>query len=178
MLKEALCRHLHVFTGAVFRGHDPRWSYSPESGEGAKRNGGRFNPVGIPALYTSMTQAGAWVEAQQSFRHKAQPLTICQYDVNCEKVLDLTDEDVLLACGIKPSQLGGEWIQPSKAGFIPKSWQLSNELRRYGVAAIIVPSYANEASVDMRNIVFFDWSNMPPNKVSVIDDENRLPKRS
>ena len=110
MLKNKLSEYLFHFKGAVFRGHDPRWSHAPESGEGAKRNGGRFNPKGVAALYTSLSQSGAWVEAQQGFRFKAQPLTICQYDVDCERVLDLTDETVLLNCGIKPSSLSCAWL--------------------------------------------------------------------
>ena len=43
----------------------------------------------------------AWREAQQGFPFKAQPLTICQYDVDCADVVDLTDPSVLAAAGIR-----------------------------------------------------------------------------
>ncbi|KJG37767.1 hypothetical protein UA32_12500 [Photobacterium angustum] len=42
--REDVQKFLFRLEGVVFRGHDPRWSFSSESGEGARRNGGRFNP--------------------------------------------------------------------------------------------------------------------------------------
>jgi RES domain-containing protein len=33
----------------------------------------------------------AWLEAQQAFPFKAQPMTPCAYEVDCGDVLDLTD---------------------------------------------------------------------------------------
>jgi len=68
--------------GTVYRAHNPRWAWAPISGEGAGRYGGRFNPVGVPALYTSWRMETAWREAQQGFAFKAQPLTVCAYDVD------------------------------------------------------------------------------------------------
>ncbi len=176
MLKEQIQQHLFRFEGAVFRGHDPKWSYAPESGEGAKRNGGRFNPTGTAALYTSLSQSGAWVEAQQGFRYKAQPLTICQYDVDCSDVLDLTDEIVLLNCGIKPSALSCAWLDQATNNKTPDSWFLASQLIEMKVNAIIVPSFARGATSEMKNIVFWQWSESLPCKVKVIDDFARLPK--
>ena len=40
------------FRGIVYRAHDPRWSWPPVSGEGARRYGGRFNRIGVEAFYT------------------------------------------------------------------------------------------------------------------------------
>jgi RES domain-containing protein len=176
MLKHNVQQHLFQFVGAVYRGHDPRWSFAPESGEGAKRNGGRFNAAGVPALYTSLSQSGAWVEAQQGFRYKAQPLTICQYDVDCERVLDLTNESVLLNCGIKPSSLSCAWLDMATRNKTPDSWLLASILIESKVNAIIVPSFAKGATEDMKNVIFWKWSDKPPCKVNVIDDFNRLPK--
>lgn len=176
MLREAVLDSLTHYQGAVYRGHDPRWSFSPESGDGAKRNGGRFNPIGTPALYTALSQNGAWVEAQQGFKFKAQPLTICQYEVDCERVLDLTDEMVLLSCGIKPSSLSCAWMAQIDKKETPDSWVLSSELIALNVSGIIVPSFASSATAEMKNMVFWNWNTRPPNMVKVIDDFDRLPK--
>jgi RES domain-containing protein len=51
------------------------WAFDPLSGEGAKRHGGRFNRPNTLALYTSLDYTTAWMEAQQSFPFKPQPLT-------------------------------------------------------------------------------------------------------
>lgn len=42
------------FGGLVFRAHDPQRSWTPLSGEGARRHGGHFNQRGTPALNTSL----------------------------------------------------------------------------------------------------------------------------
>lgn len=176
MRREDVQKFLFTLEGAVFRGHDPRWSFSPESGEGARRNGGRFNPKGVSALYTSLSQSGAWVESQQAFKYKAQPLTICQYDVNCENVLDLTDESVLQKLGINLSSLNCDWLAKATNNEVPESWTLSTKLIGAKVNAIIVPSFASAATIEMKNVVFWNWQSCPPAMVKVIDDFNRLPK--
>lgn len=52
------------FRGLVYRAHAPRWATAPLSGEGAARHGGRFNPIGMAALYTALGLETAWTEAQ------------------------------------------------------------------------------------------------------------------
>ena len=51
------------FRGLVYRAHNPQWSWTPLSGEGARRHGGRFNRRGVPALYTSLAPLTAIREA-------------------------------------------------------------------------------------------------------------------
>lgn len=58
-------------TGFVYRAHNPQWAFAPDFGMGAAATGGRFNPVGMPALYTSLRFETAWLEAQQAFPFKA-----------------------------------------------------------------------------------------------------------
>jgi RES domain-containing protein len=159
----------------VFRAHNPRWSWAPDSGAGAARAGGRFNAVGSQALYTSFRFQTAWLEAQQGFPFKPQPMTLCAYDVACEDVLDLTDPSVLAAHHIKPGDLACPWEDLSTRGLTPPSWTLAQDLATKGVAAIIVPSFAAGSTVNDINVVFWNWSPAPPHQVRVIDDHGRLP---
>lgn len=162
--------------GVVYRAHNPRWAFSPTSGDGASRYGGRFNPVGMPALYTSRRMETAWLEAQQAFPFKAQPLTICAYDVDCADVANLTNATIRAEFAIESADLACSWEYLASRGQIPPSWQLTRRLIERGVAAIIVPSFAYGATEMDRNVVFWRWSDALPHRVSVIDDESRLPR--
>lgn len=159
------------FNGVVFRAHNPKWAFKPDSGEGAARVGGRFNPKGVPALYTSLTQIGALLEAQQGFSLKAQPNLICAYQVNTHSVADLTDQKTLIYFDIDLKKLSCAWLMEKN----PYTHQVMNQLVKRGVSAVIVPSFAKGAE-SIKNLVFWKWSNRQPYQVEVIDDYNRLPK--
>ncbi len=162
--------------GVVYRAHNPRWAFDPTSGAGAARHGGRFNPIGMPALYTSLRMETAWREAQQGFAFKAQPLTVCAYQVDCAEVADLTDNATRAALAIDPTDLACPWEDIASKGQTPPTWDLARRLSVSGVAAVIVPSLAPGAIAADRNVVFWHWSDVPPCQVVVIDDEARLPK--
>jgi RES domain-containing protein len=160
----------------VYRAHNPRWAFAPASGEGAARYGGRFNPVGVAALYTSRRMETAWREAQQGFAFKAQPLTVCAYAVDCEDVADLTDAATGESLAVDPLVLACPWEDLASRGIVPPSWTLARRLIAEGIAAIVVPSFAPGATLADRNVVFWRWSAAPPHQVVVIDDEARLPR--
>ena len=165
-------------TRPVYRSHNPRWSWDPESGRGATLEGGRFNPRGMPALYTSLRQETAWLESQQGFAYKTQPMLICSYDVDCDDMLDLTDPAVLSANGIAGSDLSCAWKDMETRGLMPPSWAMSNRLMAAGIAGIIVRSFAFGASIHDINAVFWRWEHTPPHQVVVVDDLGRLPKNA
>lgn len=78
------------FHGYVFRAHNPVWSWSPTSGEGARLHGGRFNRVGVPAFYASLSPTTALREVG-SLRQPLQPIVLCAYEVDAEPVFDALD---------------------------------------------------------------------------------------
>jgi len=166
------------YRGLVYRAHNPRWAFLPISGEGAARWGGRFNPIGTPALYTSERFETAWLEAQQGFSYKTQPLLLCSYDVDCSHILDLTNPMILERLGVEPDELNCPWELLADERVEPPTWALARRCIEAGIQGARVPSFARGATVRDINLVFWSWSEQAPNRVVVIDDEQRLPRNS
>lgn len=164
------------FDGLVYRAHHPAWAYDPESGDGAKLHGGRFNRVGTACFYAALSLETAWLEAQQGFAFKAQPLTICTYRAELADILDLTDSAVRERAGVNLSELGCAWERLAGGRKAVPTWELADRLIVGGCSGIIVPSFASRATSDDRNLVLWSWSREAPHRLAVIDDEQRLPR--
>ena len=152
------------------------WAYTPLSGEGALKYGGRFNRRGKNTLYTSLDPTTAWMEAQQGFPFKPQPMTLVAYQVDCADVADLTDPKVQHITESSPAELGCAWEDLADKKREPPTWLLADRLQAQGVAGLLVRSFAPGCTENNVNLVLWQWSNAIPHSVQVIDDLNRLPK--
>lgn len=164
------------FDGLVYRAHHPAWAYDPESGDGARLHGGRFNRIGSPCFYAALSLETAWLEAQQGFAFKAQPLTICSYRAELADILDLTDPVSRDVAQVTLAQLGCAWERLAGARQAVPTWDLADRLIAGGCAGVIVPSFASRAAPEDRNLVLWTWTREPPHRLRVIDDEGRLPR--
>lgn len=162
------------FRGLVYRAHNPHWSWTPLSGEGARRHGGRFNRRGIPALYTSLDPLTAIREAQPLGR-PMQPLTLCAYEVDVEPVFDTLDKAQRRTLGVSDSDLAcPAWEAEMLAGSVPASQALADRLIAAGYAGMRVRSFAVGTSTGDLNLVMWTWGTDRPARVVLIDDEGRL----
>ncbi len=118
----------------------------------------------------------AWLEAQQAFPFKAQPMTLCAYDTDCDDVLDLTDPAIRDAHHVAWADLACAWEDVVSRGETPPSWRMAQRLSSSGVAGVMVPSFAAGATAEDRNLVLWNWSGDLPHRLIVIDDEHRLPR--
>lgn len=164
------------FRGTCYRAHDPRWAFSPLSGEGARLKGGRFNPVGVPALYLSLTMEGAVLEMSHGFARRFEPLTLCSYGIDAEEIIDLRTEANRKSEGISLADLACAWALDRANGREPASWAVAKRLIATGAAGILVPSFAIGARPDMTNLVLWKWGPDLPHRVTVYDPSGRLPK--
>lgn len=95
------------FRGPAYRQQAPR--FDPSSAEGARINGGRFNPPdSFPVLYLCLTRACAVAELERLGQRNIiglegfLPRVLYEYDVSLERVLDLTNPAVLDDIGVRP----------------------------------------------------------------------------
>lgn len=166
------------FKGLLYRGHNPYWSHEPESGAGAASKGGRWNRVGQQALYTSERFETAWLEAQQGFPLKTQPLTLCTYEVDCGPLLDLCDTAIQQQVRSNPHEWMSEaWLDKKQRNQLVIAWEIADRLIKMGFVGIRVPSQAEGAIGRDVNVVLWKWSRQTPTMVRVIDDHGRLKKR-
>ena len=162
------------FQGLVYRAHNPEWSWTPLSGEGARRHGGRFNRRGVPALYTSLSPLTAIREAQPLGR-PLQPLTLCAYEVDVEHVFDAEDGEQRRALGVRVSDLACPmWESEMLSSELPASQALADRLIAEGYSSMRVRSFAAGTGPDDLNLVMWRWSPTRPARIVLIDDEGRL----
>lgn len=162
--------------GRAYRAHDPRWSFDPISGKGAAITGGRFNVKGQEALYLSLSPVTALAECTQGFANRMLPLTLCEYDIDCEGVADLTDANVREALDVSEADIGCAWLTFQRKGKIAPSQALAKTLLAKGMNGALVPSFVPGIDAEAVNLVLWKWSNRLPCKVSVYDPDGRLPK--
>jgi RES domain-containing protein len=164
------------FTGIVYRAHHPKWAFEPLSGNGAKRYGGRFNRPETTALYTSLDPTTAWMEAQQGFPFKPQPMTLLAYEVDCANIVNLHEPDTLNLLGYSRADLACAWEDLASLKQEPPTWKLADQLRELNISGIQCRSFAPGCTEQSFNLVLWEWSDSLSDIVRVIDDFGRLPE--
>ena len=131
----------------------------------------------MPALYTSLDPLTAIREAQPLGR-PMQPLTLCAYEVDAEPVFDALDEVSRRDQGVGDDDLVcPSWEADMLAGTVPASQALADRLIAAGHVGMRVRSFAIGAGADDINLVMWRWGADPPDRVVLIDDEDRLSGR-
>lgn len=166
------------FQGRCYRGHDPAWSFTPLSGEGAAITGGRFNRRAEPTLYLSLDIMTAVGECTQGFSHRLQPLLMCEYDVDCEDIADLRDEVGRKNHAVAFDDLACGWLLYQRTRRNAPSWLIAERLRSEGYIGILAPSFVPTANEANQNLVLWQWEPDLPHRVNVYDPSGRLPEKS
>ena len=162
------------FRGTVYRAHNPEWAWTPLSGEGARRYGGRFNRRGVVALYCSLSQITAIREATPIGR-PMQPLMLCAYQVDAEPVFDATDPTRLRESDVIEADLAcPTWQADMLDRGVAASQSVADRLVAAGYVGILVRSFAVGASKRDLNLVMWRWGDALPTRVALIDEEGRL----
>ena len=103
-------------------------------------------------------------------------MTLVGYEVDCEHIADLTDQEVREGLGIKLADLGCGWAGRVDRGQVPPCWSVADRLMGAGFAGLRVNSCAPGATQADLNAVFWHWAPEPAHQVRVIDPGSRLPR--
>ncbi|WP_371349186.1 RES family NAD+ phosphorylase [Ancylobacter sp. IITR112] len=159
--------------GKLYRALNPIYAREPLSGRGAELYGGRFNPKGVPALYTSLSVMTALREANQV--GNLQPTTLVAYEAEIDGIFDCRDDAALSAEGMDAAAIADTtWRDQMKASGEAKTQALARRLIDAGYNGLLVRSFAAGSTAADLNLVLWRWSNAAPARLVLIDDENRL----
>jgi len=163
------------YRGNLFRALNPVYAREPLSGRGAQLYGGRFNPKGVPALYTSLGIGTALREANQA--GSLQPTTLVSYDADIDTVFDTRDSAALTAECIDPLALADPtWRDKMKRLSEAPTQTFARALMARGFHGLLVRSFAIGTTANDLNLVLWRWGDAPPSRLTLIDDEGRLSK--
>ena len=161
------------YEGKLYRALNPIYARQPLSGRGAELYGGRFNPKGMPALYTSLSVLTALREANQV--GSLQPTTLVCYEAEIERVFDTRDEAALEAEGMDAAAIAApSWRDEMKVSGKARTQNFARRLVSDGYHGLLVRSFAPAARNDDLNLVLWRWSDAAPCRLTLIDDEGRL----
>lgn len=151
------------FKDIVFRFHNPVWAFAPTSGKGAEITGGRFNPKGTPAFYTALEQQTAFAEVSGGTSRKIiDPMLLCAYKVNLERVIDLSMHEEVFSDSWRLMNAQSKHSMGQKLAIYNR--------KRDAFDAALVPSYAHP---NHTNLVIYKWT---VKTVKLYDPEKRLPE--
>jgi RES domain-containing protein len=145
------------------------------SGAGAAKTGGRFNRKGEPTLYLSLDIMTSFGECTQGLTQRLHPLTMCEYDVDCEPVADLRTEAGRVGHGVAYEDMSCGWMSYMRRGAEAPSWLVADQLKQQGFVGMLVPSFVPQATAENCNLVLWQWGVDLPTSVQVFDPTGRLP---
>ena len=137
----------------LYRMNTPRYASTPLSGAGSAKGGGRFNRIGLGALYLSLDELTAVKEYKQTAPHLP-PGTLCSYTGNLPPLVDLRElkndpsrwHDIWQDWNM-------DWRLAKADGLVdPATWDMADLAIDAGVPGIIFESTVNIGGI---NVVLF-----------------------
>lgn len=144
----------------MYRHYAP--NYQPLSGDGARLNGGRWNPrnsFGVVYTAFDLPTLDREFERSVAMSRMARPLprTLATITVRLRRVLDLTDERVRDALGVETVDLVGDDVSTPQA--------IGEAAHHLGFEGIVAPSATGEGTV----LALFVGSRSAESEIEVVE---------
>jgi RES domain-containing protein len=170
-----------VFAETVYRSSTPQYAKESDllSGEGSKRNGGRWNPIGVAVVYASLTPETAMAETLAHNRYygipieDAMPRTFVAIKVSLHAVLDFRQGSVRQRLQISLERIVTlDWRREILASREPITQTIGRAAAEVGLEGLIVPS-----SVDWHghNLLLFPRNLRADSEVRLLNPERLMP---
>jgi RES domain-containing protein len=102
------------------------------------------------------------------------PLTLCEYDIDCADIIDLTDPAMRAAEGVACEDMACAWLTFQRAGKVAPSQAVARALMKKGYSGALVPSFVPGIAEGATNLVLWRWGDRVLNRVDLYDPEGRL----
>lgn len=112
----------------------------------------------------------------QGFANRMPPITLCEYDVDCDPVADLSTDAGRQSHKVTLKALSCPWKELMAKGRPVPSWKVASDMEARGFAGMLVPSFFVGAAAQHVNLILWNWSDAPPIMVRVHDPSGRLPR--
>lgn len=159
------------YAGKLYRAIPAKYANEPLSGEGARQYGGRFNPKGIPALYTALSRITAQQEANQ--RAGLQPVTVVSFKADIGPVFDACDADALGRYDMDFDKLASAWDDDMFDVKPVPTQAFAQQLIADGYAGMLVRSFTKNTTEADLNLVLWKWTGEGCS-LEVVDDGDGL----
>lgn len=142
--------------GVVYRSTAPNYSNPKDllSGEGCRLHGGRWNPMGIRAVYggcspeTAMAETLAYARYFGIPEHALMPRVFNAISVKLSKILDLTDSRIRKSLGVSKRMLTEtDWRSMNRDGRLAITQIIGHNVSEVGLEGLAAPSAAHNKGV-------------------------------
>jgi RES domain-containing protein len=163
-----------------FRSTNLKYINAPLSALGSALVGGRFNPKGFEALYTSL-EIETMIAEMQHYAHtdprlagRFRPASILTLESGGIKALDLTDAAIQSALGTNPQELSGNFVRIQNQGLESPTQRLGRINVAHGFFdAFIIESARRDNGKNL--VIFPSVAAQHKCMVMLFDPENVLP---
>ena len=141
-----------TFAETAFRSSTPQYAAEPDllTGEGSRRHGGRWNPIGIAALHAPLTPESAMAETLAHHRYyglpveDAMPRMFVAMEARLRSVLDFRRGSVRQRIRVSLDRIMTlDWRKEVRAGRDPITQTIGRAASQLGWEGMVVPSAAD-----------------------------------